>query len=178
MTVRYHSRRGHLSPDYVCQREGIEHAEPICQHVPASNIDEAVGAILVEAVTPVTLEVALAVQQELQSRLEEADRLRQQQVERSRYEAELARRRYLRVDPDNRLVADSFEADWNAKLKMLAEAQELCERQREHDRKVIDDQQQAAILSLASSFPRLWRDPSTPDRERKRMCDCCWMTSR
>ena len=169
MTVRYHSRRGHLSPDYVCQREGIEHAEPICQHIPGSNIDDVVGAILVEAVTPVTLEVALAVQQELQSRLVEADQLRQQQVERSRYEAELARRRYLRVDPDNRLVADSLEADWNAKLKMLAEAQEVCERQREPDRKVINDQQQAAILSLASSFPRLWRDPFTPDRERKRI---------
>jgi DNA invertase Pin-like site-specific DNA recombinase len=169
MTVRYHSRRGQLSPDYVCQREGIEHAEPVCQHIPGSNIDAAVGNILVEAVTPVTLEVALAVQQELQSRLEEAGQLRQQQVERSRYEAELARRRYLRVDPDNRLVADSLEADWNAKLKMLAEAQELCERQREQDRKVVNDQQQAAILSLAHSFPQLWRDPATPDRERKRM---------
>jgi hypothetical protein len=169
MTVRYHSRRGQLSPDYVCQREGIEHAEPICQHIPGSNIDEAVGNLLVEAVTPVTLEVALAVQQELQSRLEEADRLRQQQVERSRYEAEFARRRYLRVDPDNRLVADSLEADWNAKLKMLAEAQELCERQREQDRKAVNDQQQAAMLSLASSFPRLWRDPAMPDRERKRI---------
>jgi hypothetical protein len=123
----------------------------------------------VDTVTPVTLEVALAVQQELQSRLEEADRLRQQQVERSRYEAELARRRYLRVDPDNRLVADSLEADWNAKLKMLAEAQELCERQREQDRKLVTDQQRAAILSLANSFPQLWRDPATPDRERKRM---------
>src|SRR5579872_3883239 len=99
MTVRYHSRRVHLSPDYVCQREGIEPAEPICRHIPDSNIDEAVSAILVEAVTPVTLEVALAVQQELPSRLEEADRLRQQQVERSRDEAELARRRYLRADP-------------------------------------------------------------------------------
>ena len=169
MTVRYHSRRGQLSPDYVCQREGIEHAEPICQHIPGSNIDEAVGNLLVEAVTPVTLEVALAVQQELQSRLEEGDRLRQQQVERSRYEAELARRRYLRVDPDNRLVADSLEADWNAKLKMLTEAQELCERQREQDRKAVNDQQQAAILSLASSFPQLWRDPAIPDRERKRI---------
>ena len=37
-------------------------------------------------------------------------------------------RRYLLVDPDNRLVADSLEADWNAKLRMLAEAQELCQR--------------------------------------------------
>lgn len=169
MTVRYHSRRGQLSPDYVCQREGIEHGEPVCQHLPGSGIDEAVGNILVEAVTPVTLEVALAVQQELQSRLEEADRLRQQQVERSRYEAELARRRYLRVDPDNRLVADSLEADWNARLKMLAEAQELCERQREQDRILVTDQQRAAILSLANSFPQLWRNPATPDRERKRM---------
>ena len=25
------------------------------------------------------------------------------------------------MDPDNRLVAGSLEADWNAKLKMLAE---------------------------------------------------------
>lgn len=169
MTVRYHRRRGQLLPDYVCQREGIEHGEPICQSIPGAGIDEKVGDILVEAVTPVTLEVALAVQQELQSRLEEADRLRQQQVERARYEAELARRRYLRVDPDNRLVADSLEADWNDKLRRLAEAQEACERQRAQDRKLLDDQQRAAILSLATNFPQLWRDPSTPDRERKRM---------
>ena len=122
MTVRYHTRGGHLIPDYVCQREGIEYGEPICQHIPGAAIDEAVGNILVEAVTPITLEVALAIQQELQSGLDEADRLRQQQVERIRYEAELARRRYLRVDPDNRLVADSLEADWNEKLKLRAES--------------------------------------------------------
>ena len=169
MTVRYHSRRGQLQPDYLCQREGIEHAEPICQHIPGASIDETVGNILLEALTPVTLEVALFVQEELQARLEEADRLRQQQVERSRYEAELARRRYLRVDPDNRLVADSLEADWNDKLKMLTEAQQLCDRQREQDRQAVSEQQRAAILTLASSFPQLWRDPSTPDRERKRI---------
>jgi hypothetical protein len=122
-----------------------------------------------EAVTPVTLEVALAVQQELQCRLEEADRLRRQQVERARYEAELAQHRYLRVDPNNRLVADSLEADWNDKLRQLAEAQESCERQRAQDRKLIDDQQRTTILSLATSFLELWRDPATPDRERKRI---------
>jgi DNA invertase Pin-like site-specific DNA recombinase len=169
MTVRYHSRRSRLVPDYVCQREGIEHGEPICQHIPGAAIDETVGSILVEAVTPITLEIALAVKQELQSRLDEADRLRQQQVERARYEAELAKRRYLRVDPDNRLVADSLEADWNDKLRLLAEAQEVCERQRGQDRKLIDEQQRATILSLATDFPRVWCDSSTPDRERKRI---------
>ena len=169
MTVRYHSRRGQLVPDYMCQREGIEHGEPVCQHVPGAAIDDKVGELLVEALTPVTIDVALAVQGELQTRLEEADRLRQQQVERARYEAELARRRYLRVDPDHRLVADSLEADWNAKLKLVAEAQESCDRQRSEDRRLIDERQRAAILALSTTFPQLWRDPATPDRERKRM---------
>src|SRR5262249_176218 len=99
MTVRYHVRQGRLCPDYVCQRDGIEHAQPVCQHVPGTGIDEAIGALLVEAVSPVALEVTLTVQQELESRVEEIDRLRLEQVARAQYEADLARRRYMRVDP-------------------------------------------------------------------------------
>ena len=34
---------------------------------------------------------------------DQVERLRKQQVERARYESELAQRRYMRVDPDNRL---------------------------------------------------------------------------
>jgi hypothetical protein len=169
MTVRYHSREGRLWPEYVCQRDGIEHATPLCQRVPGAGIDQAISDLLVEAVRPVALEVALSVQQELQCRIEEADRLRQKQVERAQYEADLARRRYMRVDPDNRLVADSLEAEWNSKLRTLSETQQERERQREQDRKVLSDPQRAAILALATDFPALWRDPNTPDRERKRM---------
>ena len=169
MTVRYHVRYGCLCPEYLCQREGIEHAHRVCQQVPGNGIDEAIAALLVEAVSPVALEVALSVHQELQSRLEEADRLRLQQVERAQYEADLARRRYMRVDPENRLVADSLEAEWNSKLRTVTEAQRERERQRQQDRQALNDQQRAAILALATDFPRLWRDSNTPDRERKRM---------
>ncbi|MEW6275704.1 MAG: recombinase family protein [Bacillota bacterium] len=169
MTVRYHTRGGRLLPDYACQRRGIEHGAPICQQIPGAGLDEAIGELLVQTVTPLALEVALAVQQELDSRAEEADRLRKRQVERVRYEADLAQRRYLRVDPDNRLVADVLEADWNQKLRELAAAQEEYERQRQAHRLLLDEQQRAQILSLATDFPRLWRDPRTPDRERKRM---------
>lgn len=169
MTVRYHSRRGQLCPGYICQREGIEHGEPVCQHVPGAGVDRAIGELLVEAVNPVALEVTLAVQRELQSRLDEADRLRHAQVERAQYECELAQRRYMRVDPDNRLVADSLEAQWNEKLRALAEAREEYERRREHDARVLTDEQRSAILALASDFPRLWNDTGTPDRDRKRM---------
>jgi hypothetical protein len=105
----------------------------------------------------------------LQTRLDDADRLRQKRVERARYETELAQRRYMSVDPSNRLVADTLEADWNQKLRALAEAQEECERQRQADRAVIDDQQRESVMALAKDFRRVWNDSHTPDRERKRI---------
>jgi DNA-binding transcriptional regulator YiaG len=67
------------------------------------------------------------------------------------------------------LVADSLEAEWNSKLRALTETQQERERQRQQDRQVVSDEQRSAILALAADFPRLWRDPNTPDRERKRM---------
>lgn len=169
MTVRYRQRQGVLLPDYTCQREGIAHAVPICQSIAGAKIDEAIGQLLLELVAPVTLDVALEVQQQLQARLAEADGLRQQQVERARYEADLAGHRFLRVDPNHRLVADELEADWNEKLRALTAAQQQYEQQRQADQTRLDPKQCEAILSLASDFPRLWRDEQTPQRERKRM---------
>src|SRR5258708_1855227 len=115
------------------------------------------------------LEVALAVQGDREVRAQEVDRMRRQQVERARYEAELAQRRYLRVDPDNRLVADSLEAEWNSKLRALAAAQEAYERQRTTEGGVPSADQRRQVMTLVTDFPRLWHDPATPQRERKRM---------
>jgi hypothetical protein len=140
-----------------------------CQRISGYSLDRAIGALLVETVTPLALEVALSVQQELQSRWDEADRLRRLQVDRARYESELARRRFLRVDPDNRLVAASLEAEWNAKLRALSEAEQNYERQRQADQFKVSAAQLEQVLALATDFPRLWNDPGTPNRERKRM---------
>ena len=169
MTVRYHVRRDRRVPDYVCQSEGIAKAQPICQRIPGAGIDRAVGALLVERMTPVTLELALRVQAELEQRAGEADAWRAQQVQRAREEADLARQRYRQVDPANRLVADVLEAEWNASLRALEDAQREYERKRAEDRRQLDAGQREQILALATDFPRLWNDPATPDRERKRM---------
>lgn len=169
MTVRYLERRSGPSPVYTCQRDGIEHGRRFCQRIPGMNVDRAIGEVLGEMVAPMALEVALAVQQELSQRLEEANRLRGKQVERARYEADLARQRYMQVDPSNRLVADALEAEWNEKLRVLEQAQEEFEHQCERDRLRINEEQRAQILALATDFPRLWKDPNTPNRDRKRM---------
>ena len=167
MTVRYNSRNERLLPIYCCQRKGIARAEPICQTIPGQHLDDAVGRLLVESVTPMALEATLTVQQQLQSRADEAERLRSHHVERARYEVDLARRRFMKVDPENRLVADELEAEWNRKLRALTEAQD--EAKRQSSSTVLDEAQRARILALATDLPKLWREPTTPDRERKRM---------
>lgn len=125
--------------------------------------------MLIDALAPLSLETTLAIQSEVEAREAEADRLRRQHVERARHEAEVAQHRFLRVHPDNRLVADALEAEWNARLRDMAEAQAIYERQRADAQQTLDDEQRAAILDLATDVPRLWRDPHTPDRERKRL---------
>jgi hypothetical protein len=169
MTVRYHQREGTLWPTYVCQRRGVAQAEPICQSIPGRGLDEAIGRVLIETVTPLTLDMALTVRQELQAQLEDTDRLHRRAVECARYEADLARRRYLQVDPANRLVADELEAQWNRALQQVVEAQETYDQQRHADRLTVDAEARERILALAIDFPRLWHHPRTPDRERKRM---------
>jgi DNA invertase Pin-like site-specific DNA recombinase len=169
MTVRYNQCKAGLTSIYVCQRAGIEHAHPICQVIAGAAVDKAIGELLLETLNPLTLDVALSVEQELRSRLVEVDRLRRQQVERARYEADLAQQRFMKVDPNNRLVADVLEAEWNQKLRVLHESQTQYEQQSQADHTVLDEKAKAQILALAEDFPRLWRDPRTSDRDRKRM---------
>ncbi len=168
MTVRYHTRRGKAVPEYLCQRAGIEDARPSCARIGGGEVDAAVGELLLATITPLALDTALAVQAELENRAAEADGLRRQRVERARHAADAARRRYLAVDPDNRLVAANLEADWNDALRTLTTAQEDYERQAARAAP-LDTAGKARISALASDFPALWSDPRTPQRERKRM---------
>ena len=168
MSVRYHQREHRHVPYYYCARAPLQRSEH-CQAIPGCGVDEAISKLLVEAMNPMALEVALSVQQELESRVEEADRLRCQQLERARYEADVARRRYLRVDPDNRLVADALEAHWNEKLRALDAAQQDYERQHDTGPMMLDEKQRERIAALATDFPSLWHAASTSDRDKKRM---------
>jgi DNA invertase Pin-like site-specific DNA recombinase len=170
MHVVYHvSRTGQLVPTYVCHGRGREFADPQCQSILGIQIDAAVENLLIESVAPMALELAIAVEQEVRARCEEADRLRHRQVERAQYEVDLARSRYLHVDPANRLVADSLEADWNVKLRALAEAQENYQRECTAHRRAICEADRERILALTQDFPAAWRDAKTAQRDRKRM---------
>jgi hypothetical protein len=172
MTVRYHDvKQGQrLYPEYLCQKEHIEEGEDKrCQRLLGAGLDTAIAELLLGQVTPLALETSMAIHQELHAQVQEAQRLRDQQVERARYAAELAQRRFLRVDPENRLVADVLEADWNARLRELAQVQEEAQRQQQAEQRRLSALEQQAITNLVEDFPRVWKDSRTSDRDRKRM---------
>lgn len=169
MTVRYHSQNGELIPEYMCQKEGIQNGEKICQNIKGNGIDKEMEQLLLQSVNPYNLEIAIQVQQELRNRLIEADTLRKKQVERARYEADLARRRYMQVDPENRLVASSLEADWNEKLAYLKQSQEEYEQQSKKDQLTLNTEEKNKLMTLSTDFTEIWNNAHTPLREKKRM---------
>ena len=169
MGVHYSQEHGQPIPTYVCQETAARKGGKVCQSVPGKVVDPAIGALLVELMTPMTLEVSLAVQNEIEARSAETDALRRQHIERTRYEAELARRRYMTVDPDNRLVAGALEAEWNEKLRLHTGAVEDYERRAQQEAAALDGKMRRQILELAEQFPRIWADPRVDVRERKRI---------
>jgi hypothetical protein len=169
LRVYYAARRGKLEAWYICDRAHGSLGEPQCQSIAAFPIDEAVGKLVAERMTPAAVELALEIRREIETRYEEADRLRTRAIERAQIEAELAQRRYMHVDPGNRLVADTLEGEWNDKLRTLAKAQEDRERARQEDRLVLDDAIRDRLVAMTTDFETLWRDATLPNRERKRL---------
>jgi hypothetical protein len=147
----------------------VEAGDELCQQVLGTGLDAAIAELLLAQLTPLAVDTSMQIYEELHLQVQEAQRLREQQVERARYAAELAQRRFLRVEPENRLVADVLEADWNARLRELAQVQEEAQRQNDREQRKLSALERQAIAELIEDFPRVWNDPRTSDRDRKRM---------
>jgi len=132
-------------------------------------VDAAVSEFLLAAVNPESLALTLAVREYVRTEFAAADRQRVQRIEALSYQAELARSRYMEVDPKNRLVAATLEADWNEALVALDEAEHKRNEFRTRYESSLDDSQDARILELARDFRQVWDAPATPHKERKRL---------
>jgi hypothetical protein len=138
-------------------------------HVGGVRIDKAVGAAFLEAVAPAGMEAALRAEELIEAERESAVAQWRLEVERTRYQAERAERRYRKVEPENRLVARTLEAEWEQRLNELTAAEtELA--QREHQRPdPLTDEQREHIHLLGSDLKRVWDAPTTTDRDRKEL---------
>jgi hypothetical protein len=167
--VRYRTTRGKQEAWYVCDRAHGKLGEPDCQSIAGPPVDKAIGALVAQKMTPAAVELALEIRREIEIRQQEADQLRRRAIERAQFEADLAQRRFMLVDPTNRLVADTLESEWNDKLRTLAQAREERERARQQSQVMLDDAIRQRLITMTTDFNKLWNDPTTPNRERKRL---------
>ena len=168
VTVRYMGNGGE-HPVYQCNwktREGLARA---CMAVGSKSLDGAIADRVVAAVTPLTIELALEALTSLEERDQAIGAQWRRRIERARYDADLAERRYEAVDPHNRLVASTLEQRWNDAAQRVLELETEFTNFERQALRTITAEQKRQILQLASDFPRLWTSPTTEARDRKRM---------
>jgi hypothetical protein len=165
LTVRY-TRNG-TTPSYECNQVHKQQGGRTCQFVRGDGVDAAVARLFLEAIQPAQLEVSLTTLEQIENQARQVERQWQLRLERARYEAGLARRRFLAVEPENRLVARNLEKDWNDKLAAV----ERLERERATvppwAAPRLSPEERQRILGLAEDLPALWHAPTTTPAERK-----------
>ena len=170
LAVFYQGRRK-STPGYYCtgtgqlvEGRGVRHLR-----VGGVGIDAAVTAAFLAALAPAGLGACLAAAAQLEQGVDAALEQWRREVERARYQAAKAQRRYLAVDPDNRLVARGLEADWEQALRTLADAEAELRRREVQRPKTLTPQEKTAILALGADIGAVWDAATTTDRDRKEL---------
>lgn len=118
MTVQYHA-----AARYICNHHKMQMGGTECQRVPIASIDACVVQNFWEALTPAGLDAYEQAFAGFDEQRRQVGRARQQQLQRLRYEAQLAEKQYRLVDPENRLVAAELERRWEQALKDVRQAE-------------------------------------------------------
>jgi DNA invertase Pin-like site-specific DNA recombinase len=162
MRTSYHTN---ARPSHECARAD-RLTTPTCRSVAAATVDDAVAGALLDALTPEQVALALSAADEVAGRHQRASRAAELAVERARYEADRAGRAFSQVEPENRLVARSLEARWEARLAALAEAGQALQDARDALPPLPG---RAELEKLAADLPGLWHAPETSTKDRKRL---------
>jgi len=167
MTVRYmpDGRR----PVYVCAQLHKDFAGKTCQVMRGDGIDAAVAQLLLAAMAPAQLTIALEAVEHLEAQARAIDHQWQLRLERARYEADLARRRYQAVEPENRLVARNLERDWNEKLTAVDQLERDYTTVPPLATSHVSEAERQRIVDLAYDLPAVWQADTTTHAERKQV---------
>jgi hypothetical protein len=118
MTVQYQA-----TARYICNPHKMQMGGRECQRLSLAPIDAYVVHNFWEALTPAALDSYDQALAAFDEQRRQVDRARQQQLQRLRYEAQLAEKQYRLVDPENRLVAAELERRWEQALQAVGQAE-------------------------------------------------------
>src|SRR5207302_5964458 len=152
------------SPGYHCAGKNIANGRgEYCLSVGAKAIDEQVANAFLQAVTPAAVDATIAAMKQIESNQDTALSQWRLAVERARYEAGRAERRYRAVEPENRLVARGLETEWENQLRQLAAAEMELQRREQQRPSTISPAQLPAIQRLGSDMRQVWSAATTTD---------------
>src|SRR5437868_9406272 len=169
MVVQY--KRG---TRYLCNYLRQQYRVPVCQHIPADAVDAQVVEAFFQVLSPVELDVyerAVAAQHAEDQQVAHAH---QHHLERLRYETALAQRQFVRVDPENRLVAASLEKRWEAALAELKQAEEaaVCPVAQSASLLSLSPELQTAESAIGQHLPTLWQQGLITQQHKKALLRC------
>lgn len=168
--LRVYYQGKYATPGYYCAANTIANGRAMfCLRVGGLRIDQAVAHAFLDALAPAGIEAALVAEKNIEAG-HEADMAQWRlQVERARYQTERAERRYRSVEPENRLVARTLEAEWESRLSELAAAEAQLARRQSQRSASLTDEQRTRIRALGTDLRRVWETPTTTDRDRKEL---------
>jgi DNA invertase Pin-like site-specific DNA recombinase/predicted DNA-binding transcriptional regulator AlpA len=168
--LHVHYRGRNSSPGYHCAGKDLVNGRGVyCLNVGGSAIEPAVADAFLEAVTPAAVAATMLSVQQLQANHDAALSQWRLEVERARYEAERAQRRYQTVEPENRLVARGLETEWENRLRDLAAAEADLRRRDQQRPNPLGPEQLNRFRMLGSDIRQVWTAPTTSDRDRKEL---------
>jgi len=168
--LHVHYRGRNSSPGYHCAGKDLVAGRGVyCLNVGGIAIEQAVVDAFLAAITPAAIEAVRLSVEQLLSNHDAALSQWRLAVERARYEAERAERRYRSVEPENRLVACGLEAEWENRLRDLSGAEMELRRREQQRPNPLGPEQLKRIQMLASDIRQVWSAASTTDRDRKEL---------
>ncbi len=166
MGLRYSGPQGDY-PVYRCSLDAQDYGGQYCQEVRGPGIDAAVEHLVLEALVPERITLALEALEQLGLEQEALERQWQLRLERTGYEAQRAQRQYETVEPDHRLVARTLESQWEAKLRDVERVEQEYQQWKRESHTEITPQERQEILSIGEDLPRVWHAATTTYADRK-----------
>jgi DNA invertase Pin-like site-specific DNA recombinase len=168
--LHVHYRGRNSVPGYHCAGKDLVNGRGVyCLNVGGTGIEQAVADAFLQAITPAAIEAMRLSVEQLQANHDAALSQWRLEVERTRYEAERAERRYRAVEPENRLVARGLESEWENRLRDLAAAEMELRRREQQRPRALSPEQLQRIQMLGSDIRQVWAAPTTTERDRKEL---------
>jgi len=168
--LRTHYRGKNSTPGYHCAGKHVVNGRGVyCLNIGGIQIDAAVAETFLAALDPAALQAVVAAAEQLEADHDSALAQWRLAVERARYEAERAERRYRAVEPENRLVARGLEGEWEKRLHELGEAEAQFARREQQRPRALSPLERERLEALGGDLRRVWSAPTTTERDRKEL---------